>query len=187
MPRSPRILVAGGFYHVTARGNRRARIYEDDRDHERYLEGLSIVVPQLDWRLHTYCLMPNHVHLVVETPAENLSEGIQLLNGGYAQWFNRRHDLDGHVFQGRFNAKLITGEAYLDEVSRYVVNNPCRAGLCASPAQWRWSSYRAFVGKAASPPFLTVDWLLARYGDRRELARARYAEFVRNAPAYLPD
>jgi hypothetical protein len=131
--------------------------------------------------------MPNHVHLMVETPETNLSEGIQLLNGRYAQWFNRRHVLDGHLFQGRFKAKLIAEDVYLDEVSRYVVNNPCRAGLCTSPSEWPWSSYRAFVGEAPTPPFLTVDWLLARHGETRELARARYAEFVRGAPTWLPD
>src|SRR5215218_4496900 len=108
--------------------------------------------------------MPNHFHLVLETPEPNISEGMQLLNGTYAQWFNVRYGYNGHLFQGRFFSELIESSYHLLEVSRYVVLNPVRAGLCTDAGGWRWSSYRALVGDVRQAAFLTVAWLLAMFG-----------------------
>ncbi len=183
MPRQHRIQVAGGIYHVTARGNRRQAIFCDDTDYARFLELLNLVVSRYGWRCHAYCLMPNHVHLVVETPEPNLSAGMQRLNGTYAQWFNLRYGYSGHLFQGRFYGELVESTYHLLELARYVVLNPVRAGLCRDASGWRWSSFRAFVGDARRAAFLTVTWLLSQFG--RDLGRAREAfrQFVLDAPA----
>jgi putative transposase len=182
MPRPPRLQLAGGIYHVTSRGNRKQPTFREGRDCEQFLVTLEAVVVRRKWLCHTYCLMPNHVHLVVETPNPDLSAGMQYLNGSYAQWFNRRHGFEGHLFQGRFHAVLVKSEWHLLELSRYVVLNPVRAKLVPDAGSWKWSSYRACVGEAPVPAFLTTEFVLGHFGRTLEEARGAYRRFVRDAP-----
>lgn len=102
------------------------------------------------------------------------------LNGVYAQHSNRRHRRVGHLFQARFKSILVEKQAHLLELCRYVILNPVRAGLCSSPAQWQWSSYRGSAGLDTPAPFLTLEWLLAQFATRRRLAQQRYHSFVAN-------
>ena len=122
--------------------------------------------------------MGNHFHLLVETPEPNLSHGMAYLNSLYAQRFNRRDGRVGHVFQGRFHAVLLEREAHLMELSRYVVLNPVRAGMCTAPGEWPWSSYQATAGDVPRPVFLTVDWLLEQFGTETAQAREEYRRFI---------
>lgn len=101
MARPVRLEFGGALYHVTARGDRREAIYEDDVDRAQFLEVLGQVVGQFNWCCHAYCLMGNHYHLVIATPDGNLSKGMRQLNGVFTQWSNRRHHRTGHLFQGR--------------------------------------------------------------------------------------
>jgi putative transposase len=172
--------IAGATYHVTARGNRRGPIFADDVDRALFLSLFADVVGWTGWICLAYCLMPNHVHLVVETPAPNLSPGVQRLLGRYARLFNDRHRLWGHVFGGRFGSELIETERHALEVARYVVLNPVRARLAVKPHVGRWSSYAATVGLGRSERFLRVERLLRDFGDG-DAARARYAGFVADA------
>ncbi|QAA76332.1 MAG: hypothetical protein BIP78_0566 [Candidatus Bipolaricaulis sibiricus] len=103
---------------------------------------------------------------------------MQYLNGVYTERFNRCHGRVGHLFQGRFTAILVKKESHLLEVARYVVLNPVRAGMVRDPGDWRWSSYRATAGLAPVPPFLTVDWIRARFGDDPATAGRAYRRFV---------
>jgi REP element-mobilizing transposase RayT len=139
MPRKPRPNVAGGIYHVYARGNNRARVFVDDRDRRAYLAILSDVVAEFGWVRLGYCLMENHVHLLIETPEPNLSRGMQRLQCRYTQRFNRRHRRTGHLFQGRFGAVLVTSDRHLATVTSYVARNPVEAGLCKSADSWAWT------------------------------------------------
>jgi len=140
VPRRPRQELAGGVHHVYARGNRKQAIYTDDRDRRSYLWLLGRVTADHRWRCLAYCLMPNHVHLLLETPEPNLGLGMQLLHGSYARWFNDRHGHVGHLFQGRFGAIPIRTDMQLAAVIRYIALNPVRAGLCERPHEWRWGS-----------------------------------------------
>jgi putative transposase len=178
MPRPPRVQVAGGIFHVTARGNRQQLIYADDADRQLFLSLLERVVARCGWRCHAYCLMSNHFHLVIETPQPNLSYGLQLLNGAYAQCFNHRHGLSGHLFQGRFHSVLVETSDQFLQLVRYVVLNPVRAGLCERPEDWPWSSYRAFLARISPPRFLAVDLLLAELGQDPDRARAVLQDLV---------
>jgi putative transposase len=141
MPRPLRIQVAGGVYHVTSRGNRRQPIYHDDNDRFFFLALRDQVVRRFGWRLHEYCLMTNHFHLLFETPQPNLSNGMHRLNHVYAMYFNSRHGFDGHLFDKRFGSRLVETEEHWLDARRYIAFNPVRAGLCAHPRQWRWSSF----------------------------------------------
>jgi REP element-mobilizing transposase RayT len=154
MPRPPRVQIAAGLYHVTARGNVGAPIHLDDHDRRRFLDVLEDVVSRFRWLCHTYCLMSNHFHLLVTTPSPSIASGMQRLNGLYAQSFNRRHSRKGHLFEGRYAARIVASERHLLESCRYIVFNPVRAELCGSPADWPWSSYRALAGLDAGRPFL---------------------------------
>ncbi|MBZ0092970.1 MAG: transposase [Sulfuricellaceae bacterium] len=178
MSRPIRIEFPDALYHVTARGDRREDIFEDDPDRLMFLATLEQVMTQFNWICHAWCLMDNHYHLLVQTPDGNLSKGMRQLNGVYTQASNRRHRRVGHLFQGRFKAILVDSDAYLLELSRYVVLNPVRAGMVENPADWTWSSYRASVGLAPPPSWLALDGLLAQFAKRRSLAQQRYAQFV---------
>jgi REP element-mobilizing transposase RayT len=178
MARPLRIEFAGALYHVTSRGDRRETIFEDDEDRERFLSVLAEVVERFNWICHAFCLMTNHYHLVIETVEGNLSKGMRHLNGVYTQASNRRHHRSGHLFQGRFKGILVDKEAYLLELTRYVVLNPVRAGMVSSPEQWPWSSYPPMMGKAPVPKWLSIDGLLSQFGKVRSRARQRYRKFV---------
>ena len=178
MSRPLRLEFPDALYHVTARGDRREDIFEDDLDRRAFLDTLGAVVGQFNWLCYAYCLMDNHYHLLVQTPDGNLSKGMRQLNGVFTQTSNRRHGRVGHLFQGRFKAILVDSDAYLLELARYIVLNPVRAKMVRRPAAWPWSSYGASMGAVLAEPFLAVDGLLARFAKRRETARERYARFV---------
>ncbi len=145
MPRPPRIQIAGGTYHVTSRGNRRQTIYFDDDDRRWFSMLRYRVIQRCGWRLHAYCLMSNHFHLLVETPEPNLSFGMQRLKSEYAAYFNERHSFVGHLFQQRFDSRLIETERHYEKTLRYIALNPVKAGLCDHPAEWPWSSFHGAV------------------------------------------
>jgi putative transposase len=178
MARPLRLAIPGGLYHVIARGNDRQLIYLDDDDRRRFLELLGQAVERYRLLCHSYCLMDNHYHLLLETPLANLSLAMRQLNGLYAQHFNRRSGRCGHVFQSRFRAILIQKESHLMRTARYIVRNPVRARICGHPGEWPWSSYNALVGRAARERFLCTEELLKAFAPTARAARARYREFV---------
>jgi REP element-mobilizing transposase RayT len=182
VPRLPRPQIAGGFYHLGARGVRRTTIYRNPGDYELFAGILTRVVERFEWRCHAFCLMPNHYHLLVETPAPNLSAGMNRLNGLYAQWFNDLYGCSGHVFERRFYSRVVESNYYLYRLARYIVLNPVRARLCEEPSAWRWSSYGPLVGDATAPRFLTTDWLLGQFAPDRPRAQESFRSFVREAP-----
>jgi putative transposase len=117
----------------------------DDLDAKRFLEMLAAVARQQEWDCHAYCLMPNHVHLLVRTPHCDLPDGMQRLGTRYAMQFNRRHGFSGHVFERRYWSTLVERDEHLLELVRYIALNPVRAALCTEPHEWRWSSFAATV------------------------------------------
>ena len=206
MARPVRVDVAGGWYHVTARGIERRRIFEDRRDHAHFVEVLAAMGARYGVELHAYVLMGNHYHLLIRTPQANASAALQWLNVSYSVWFNRRRGRVGHVFQGRFASVLIDGAgswALLSSV--YIHLHPIRtkgAGLgkasnraeglgLTSPGReavkrrlrklraYRWSSYGAYAGYAPAPEWLTTGELLARGGGCRAYRRYMHQHVTR--------
>ena len=178
MARPPRSIVPNGIYHVTSRGSNKGAIFTFDRDRHAILELLSRTVRDYDLVCHSYCLMTNHYHLVLETPDARLSRAMKVLNGTYAMQFDMRYGRTAHVFQNRFRSELVDSDEYLLTVCRYVALNPVRAGLCRHPAEWPWSSYRALAGFDAAPEFLSESFILSLFGDTIETARAGFRRFV---------
>jgi REP element-mobilizing transposase RayT len=186
MARPLRLEFPGAIYHVTSRGDRQEAIYEGDADRQQWLEILSKICERYNWRVHAYCLMDNHYHILLATADGNLSKGMRQLNGVYTQYFNRQHNRVGHVFQGRYKAILVEKDSYLLELSRYVVLNPVRAGMIKNLDEWPWSSYPVTIGKLQPPDWLDVDWLLSQFGLQRNRARGRYIDFVREGIGLPP-
>ncbi len=178
MARPLRIEYPGAVYHITSRGNEKKPVYKDDRDRDNFLTTLDKVNKRYNWLCHTYCLMDNHFHLLIETPDGNLSLGMRQLTGVYAQMFNKRHGRVGHLFQGRYKAILIQKDSHLLEVCRYVVLNPVRARLVKEPGQWRWSSYGATTGREKAPGCLTTSWVLGQFSNKKRKAEREYREYV---------
>lgn len=160
-----------------ARGNDQRRIFRDDVDRECYLSLLAFVVRRMRWSCLAYCLMSNHVHLLVEVGEANLDAGMQRLHGLYGRAFNDRHGRKGHVFQGRYGSVLQTSDEQLWHAIAYVARNPVEGGLCRSPAEWRWSSHRHVLAGTA-PPWLDVARLIGCLGGAGGNPQSRYAELV---------
>ena len=166
MPRQLRIEYPGAIYHVMNRGDRREPIFEDDTDRQRFVAALGEVCAKMDWQVHAYCLMTNHFHLVVETPAANLVAGMRWFMGTYTARFNRRHRQFGHLFSGRYKSLIVdgSGNGYLRTVCDYVHLNPVRAKLISPEQKLRdfaWSSWPEYLKPPAQRPrWLRVDRLL---------------------------
>lgn len=169
---------AGALYHVCARGAVRQDIFRDDADRRRYLDFLGRTVRWTSWHCLSYCLMNNHIHLLIETPRPNLADGMMRLHGRYAQWFNRRHELSGHVFQSRYSPVRVTDDRQMWTTLAYIVNNPVKAGFCASPEQWPWSSHAAILDDTA-PAWLAETRLFAYLAAFGGDPRSRYRDLVK--------
>ena len=145
MARPLRIEYEGAFYHVTARGNERKKIFISKADYEKFLANLKEAAARFSVVVHSYVLMGNHYHLIVETPNANLSSFMHMVQSGYTTYFNRKRDRSGHLFQGRFKSILVDKDAYLLELSRYIHLNPVRAHMTDTPGAYPFSSYPAFI------------------------------------------
>jgi len=178
MARPLRLEFEGALYHVISRGNARQEIFRDNVDYQQLLKLLAAAVERYSWLVHAYCLLSNHYHLLVETPQPNLSAGMRQLNGTYAQYFSRRHDRPGHLFQGRFKAYVVDKDSYLLELSRYIALNPVKAGLVSSPGQWKWSSYRKTAGTERGAAFLHTERILSNFSSSKDEARKLYVKFI---------
>lgn len=147
MTRPLRIEYEGAFYHITARGNEKKRIFHSRNDHERFKYHLTESIEKYTYRLHCYVLMSNHYHLLIETPKANMSKILHYLNSAYSNYFNSKEKRVGHLFQGRYKAILIDSDNYLLEVSRYLHLNPVRAKITERPEDYPYSSYRTYISE----------------------------------------
>src|SRR3989441_1204821 len=167
--RKLRVQYPGALYHVMNRGDRREPIFRDDADRQSFLATLGEVCVKTGWQVHAYCLMPNHFHLVVETPQANLVAGMKWFLGTYTSRFNRRHKLFGHVFSGRYKSLIVdgSGSGYLRTVCDYVHLNPARAKLLKPEEplrSYRWSSWPEYLKvPGRRPAWLRVERLLGEY------------------------
>ncbi len=163
MARPLRLQMPGALYHVMARGNARGNIFRAAADYRKFLEVVGVCCARHAFKVHAYALMPNHHHLLIETPLPELSCGIKLLHTAYARYFNDRHERVGHVFQGRFKSLLVDRESYRTELIRYIERNPVAAGLAHQPWEYPWSSCRAMLGLERPPPWLDTEQTLSLF------------------------
>lgn len=154
------------FYHVMSRGLNRQNLFRCDEDFIFFLWVLNQAKEKYGFICHSYCLMHNHYHLFLQTPNANLAKTMKYINETYARYFLKKYpDRDGHVFKGRYKRKLVQQDLYSWQLSRYIHLNPVKAGLVQHPEQWRWSSYRAFIGLEPKNKFVELDWLSNQFSN----------------------
>jgi putative transposase len=168
------------MFHVTARGVRKTELFVDDRDRELYLDLLASTIARFRWQCLGYCLMGNHVHLLIQLRLPNLSRGMQRIHGMYAYRFNTRHGHVGHVFDRRFFSSHIASESHLLATFRYIALNPVTARVCSDPADFRWSSFAATARLAPWPRFLARHRIRQVFGGSAANAGVEYAALVRS-------
>lgn len=178
MTRKRRVWEPHKCHHVMLRGIDGRRIFEDSDDKVRFCLLLQESSEVHSQRIHAFCLMDNHIHLMVEPIKGSLQEGVRRFAFRYAQYFNKRHNRRGYVFQGRFRSILIEDGAYLRRVVRYIHLNPVEAGLVTEPEDYVWSSYQAYLGDTFFT-WLETDRVLSRFGENRSDAFAYFVEFMR--------
>ena len=182
MARKPRIHAPDAFYHVILRGNGKQDIFFNDQDRYRFYLLMQEGVERFRHRIHAFCLMTNHVHLLVQVADLPLSRIFQNLSFRYTRWINWRHERSGHLFQGRYKAILVDGDAYLLELVRYIHLNPVRAGMVAAPTDFPWTGHKAYCGRETIP-WLCTDLTLGMLSDKRSTALRAYAAFVNDGIA----
>jgi REP element-mobilizing transposase RayT len=178
MSRDIRLVDRSEHFHVFDHACGRGDLFLDDRDRRAYLFLLGREVLRRGWSCPCYCLMDNHLHLVVGPRDGELSGGMKAIKAGYAFHFNRRYRRRGPVFAGRFGSPMLVDEKYFLEVCRYVVLNPVRAGLVRAPGDWPWSSFRATAGRERKPEWLDADAVLASVAGMGPTPRQAYSWFV---------
>ena len=177
MARPLRVEYPGAFYHVTSRGNERRKIFHAKSDYEKFKTYLKESQEKFSYLLHSYVLMGNHYHLLIETPEGNLRRIMHYINGAYTNYVNRRKGRSGHLFQGRYKAILVDRDNYLLELSRYIHLNPVRAGIAESPQAYPCSSYPSFIHKKGEE-IVFRDLILSMISNNEKDAPGKYKKFV---------
>lgn len=145
MPRQARKKSSSGIYHVMLRGINRQQIFEDEEDREHFLETLEIYKDQCAYTVYAYCLMGNHVHLLLKEGKENLVLVFKRIAGSYVYWYNWKYHRCGHLFQDRFKSEPVEDDGYFLTVLRYIHQNPVKAKLCKRAEEYKYSSMREYV------------------------------------------
>ena len=189
MPRPPRIQFPGANYHVVTRGDGRRRLFHDLGHYERFTRGLQEEVQRSGWIVLAYCWMPNHMHALIQTPEPNLARGMQHWLSGYANWYAKRNQRTGHLYQGRYKAFLVEDAGYHWTLSRYIHLNPCNGGrpLAADPESWPQSSFAGYAHKSKRVDWVQYDllhsyWNASVGGANPDAAYRKYVKEGLNLP-----
>ena len=178
MARQPRGDVPEGTYHVTMRSAGPVEMFVDDFDRTDFCRRLARTIRRFDWKCRAFCLMTTHFHLLLEVAANRLQPGMHRLSGQYAQEFNRRHTRSGHLCGDRYRTEPVLSDGHMLRAFRYIARNPVKAGLCSSPADWLWSSYRGTGGLDGAFAFVEDAPLRAYFGGDSDEALRQLRNFV---------
>lgn len=171
-----RLWFPGAAYHITARGNRKTDIFQEHEDFQVYLSIIEHALKYYNemYEIICYCLMTNHVHILVKTKEIHISRLIGRINGIYAKWFNDKYDYIGHLFQDRYFAELIESDSQMLTASQYIHLNPVRANMVALPEEYEWSSFKMYTGKKKEK-LISTEYILPYFEGG---SRLRYKEYV---------
>ena len=178
MSRPLRIAFENAWYHVMNRGRRGEDIFKDPDDCRRFVALLVEASEMWTLRIAAFCLMPNHYHLLVQTPEGNISRCMRHVNGVYTQRFNRRHEVDGPLFRGRYKSILVDADRYLLEVVKYIHRNPVRAGLTDHPGRYEWSSHKGYLSQNRKWNWLYKDFVLSLLSPDKRNRVSEYRRFM---------
>jgi REP element-mobilizing transposase RayT len=179
MPRQPRIKDEFSLYHVILRGNERKKIFENDGDKREFLSILNKSKEKYNFLIHAYCIMDNHVHLIINSNGNDISLLMKSINISYALYYNNKYKRCGHLFQDRFKSERIDDDTYLLQLSKYIHRNPVKAGIVREAGDYYWSSFRLYIeDKHDSECLVETDKLLSQIAMVRTKAIQEYLKFV---------
>jgi putative transposase len=178
VPRPLRVQAPDTLYHVTGNATDRWHLFVDDVDRRYFLSVFAEVLKKYEWTCLSFALMGTHDHLMFRTKHANIAAGMQELNSRYAVAFNRRHVRLGHLFRARYGSAVVSEPGHLLWCIRYIARNPVEAGLCATPADWLWSSYPGLIGVGRRWPHVAEGEVLGLFGRDRAVAVEQLRDFV---------
>lgn len=178
MGRAKRIWLPNYFYHVVCRGNRRDPLFYDEHDFHEFFYILAKIYEKFPFQLVSYCLMTNHFHLQIRSKEHSISKIMSLLNKRYANYYNTKYRLTGHVFEKRFFSEIISDTTGMLEVSRYIHQNPLEAKMVTSPEHYPYSSFRYYTYlELERPPYLDTAILVNYFAGTIEEQRRFYVDW----------
>ncbi|WP_371377222.1 transposase [Sporomusa aerivorans] len=180
MARQARQKSKSGIYHIILRGINRQVIFEDDEDKSRFLECVQYYSNICACKVYGYCLMDNHVHLLIKETEEEIASIMKRIGVRYVAWYNRKYDRCGHLFQDRFKSEVIEDDAYLLVVLRYIHQNPLKAGLIQSLSDFKFSSYDEYINTSQ---IVDSNFILGMFSIDSDQARKGFAHFMRETSA----
>jgi putative transposase len=178
MPRHARRKSKTGVYHVIVRGANKQEIFHDDFDRIKYLDLLQKYKSESGFRMYAWCLMGNHVHLLLKEGSEDISLVMKRVGVSYAFYYNFKYNTTGHLFQDRFKSENVENRMYFLTVTRYIHQNPIKAGIASRPQEWKWSSCLGYYGKTVYPPtLLDPHYLFSMFSPHPSIAQTEFKEF----------
>lgn len=174
MPRSARRKSGSGIFHLMFSGINKQTIFEDDEDKERFLETIKRYKGICKYIVYGYCLMSNHVHLVLKENEETVSTIVKKICSSYVFWYNSKYGRSGHLFQDRYKSEPVEDDEYLATVLRYIHQNPVKAGLCKNLQDYRWSSFNEYL---SDPSIVDVDFVLDTFSDDAKEAKEIFVRY----------
>lgn len=174
MPRQARKKSSSGIYHIMLRGINKQNIFEDNNDRKRFIDTIGYYKTISGYSLYGYCLMDNHVHLLLREANESMSMGIKRISSSFVHWYNQKYNRCGHLFQERYKSEVVENDSYFLTVLRYIHQNPVKAGIVKRMEQYPWSSYREYTGKAI---ITDVDFAFGILSTDRVKARELFKEY----------
>jgi len=174
MPRVSRKKSQSKIYHIMLRGINQQSIFEDDGDYDKFMDILSTYKRDIGYEIYAYCLMGNHVHLLMKEGKEEISNTMKRIGTSYVHWYNWQYDRKGHLFQDRFKSEAVENDTYLLTALRYVHQNPVKAGLAKNGADYKWSSYMEYIGKEE---ITDTGFILEMFDTNRDKAIQKFIKF----------
>jgi len=181
MPSKKRIWYPGATYHITSRGNRKSKLFKDKEDYKTYLGIIRGSKHKYNFKVYTYCLMTNHIHLQLQTEEIEIWKIMRRINLHYAKYFNNKYDLVGHVFEGRYRSSIIENDYYQLLTSRYIHLNPVKADIVDDPQEYYWSSYGYYLGIRGSNIVSESKILSYFEGEIEGSGRRQYKVYVESS------
>jgi len=173
----PRQTYAGALYHVFSKGDKGQYVFSQDAFKACFASILIDALGRFNATLHSFCIMSNHYHLLIQTEEDNLSILMQHLGSAYASYLQKEHDFQGHIFARRFNSLIVETNEYLLALTRYIHLNPIRAGMVKAVHDYHWSSHKFLTGELDAPSWMKIDWILAQFGTEKNACQ-RYRAFM---------
>lgn len=173
--RKKRIWYPGASYHIMGRGNRHMDIFAEEEDRQYFLVILENVMKKYPFSIHSYCLMTNHYHILLETKINEIWRIMQLVASNYAIYYNRKYQKDGHLFQGRYRSCIVESDEYFLQTSRYIHLNPVKAKMVGYPQDYKWSSYKTILGME-DQRIVEREKILSYFREQREQEYQRFVE-----------